>query len=79
MDPMTWVYIGMMVFSMIVSYALMPHPKAPPTNTADLQVPTAEDGREVMDIAGTCWIDDPNVVWYGDLSTTPIKMKGGKK
>lgn len=79
MDPVTWVYIGLMAFSVIVSIALRPHPKAPPTSTGDLQVPTAEDGREVMDIAGTSWIDDPNVTWYGDLSTTPIKRGGGKK
>ncbi len=30
-------------------------------------------------VFGTNWIDDPNVLFYGDLRTTPIKVKGGKK
>jgi hypothetical protein len=44
-----------------------------------LHVPTAEDGRECSMVFGTNWIDDPNVLFYGDLRTTPIKVKGGKK
>lgn len=42
-------------------------------------MPVAEDGRECAMIFGTVWIDDPNVLYYGDLRNTPIKVKGGKK
>lgn len=75
---MIWVYIIVMVVALIAAVALMPHPKNAPASDADLQVPTVEDGREVMDVAGTVWIDDPNVIWYGDLSTQPIHADGGK-
>lgn len=65
--------------ALIAAIALAPHPKStPPPSLADLQVPTAEDGREVIDVAGTVWIDDPNIVWFGDLSTLPIRASGGK-
>lgn len=45
----------------------------------DIQVPTAEEGREIPVLFGTRDIDGPNVVWYGDLKTVAIKSKGGKK
>ncbi len=79
MDPMTWIYLIVLVVSLIVAYARVQRPKSTPAPLlSDFDVPTAEDGREVVDIGGTCWIVDPNVLWYGDLSTTPIKQKGGK-
>lgn len=79
MDPITWIYIIIMVLSIVISIALAPKPKnAKPPALADFDVPTAEDGREVVDFGGTVWIDDPNVLWYGDLSTTPIKVSSGK-
>lgn len=52
-------------------------PSAPdrkPDSLQDLQVPTAEDGREVVDIGGTCWIDDPNVIYYGNVRMYPVKV-----
>jgi len=70
--------IVVLVVALVAAIALMPHPKDAQVSDADLQVPTVEDGREVMDIGGTVWIDDPNVIWYGDLSTQPIHADGGK-
>lgn len=70
--------IVILAISLVAAFAFMPHPKQPPASTQDLEVPTAQDGREVIDIAGTVWIDDPNIVWYGDLSTTPIHADSGK-
>lgn len=78
MDPITWIYLIVMLVVLIAAIALAPHPKSQPPNDADLQVPTAEDGREVMDIAGECWIDDANVIWYGNLRTRPVKADSGK-
>jgi uncharacterized membrane protein len=75
-----WVQIVLVIVALIISYVMMPKPKVPrPSALEDFNVPTAEDGREVAMVFGTVWIDDPNVVWYGDLRTTPIKVKGGKK
>lgn len=79
MDPVTWVYIILMVVALIAAVALTPKPKSqPPASLADFDVPTASDGREVTDVCGTVWIDDPNVIWYGDLWTQPIRADGGK-
>lgn len=71
--------IVVIFIALIAAIALAPHPKSkPPPSLDDLQVPTAEDGREVIDVAGTVWIDDPNIIWFGDLSTLPIRASGGK-
>lgn len=51
----------------------------PPAGIEDLQVPTAEDGRPIPVLFGCRDLRAPNVVWYGDLDTVPIKAKGGKK
>ena len=76
---MIWIYIIELVVALILVFAFQPKPKnAAPASLQDFDVPTAEDGREVIDICGTVWIDDPNVIWYGDLSTTPIRADSGK-
>jgi hypothetical protein len=65
-----------MLVAAILAIASMPGPPSQkPGSLADLQVPTAEDGREVVDIAGTCWIDDPNVIYYGNPRQYPVKAK----
>lgn len=80
MDPATWVYIILMVVSLVISIAMMPKPQnAKPPALTDFSVPTSEEGREVCVIFGTCWIDDPNVLDYGNLrNEPPIRAKSGK-
>lgn len=76
---MFW-FIAVFVVSFVVAYATMPKPQSTkPAGFADLQVPTAEEGREIPVLFGTRDINSPNVVWYGDLKTVAIKSKGGKK
>ena len=48
-----------------------------PSSIGDIQAPTADAGRVVPVIAGTCWLSSPNVVWYGDFGTTEIRKDGG--
>jgi hypothetical protein len=56
-----------------------PKPTAPtPATLADLDVPTAEDGRAVPRVFGTRWVKAPNVLWYGDLAVEPITDSVGK-
>lgn len=74
--------IGLIIVAIIVAIAVvasMPGApsKAPPSLT-DLQVPTSEDGREMLVAFGEIVIKDPNVLWDGDLSTTPIVATSGK-
>lgn len=74
-----WVQIGIMIVSALISYALAPKPPKPkPAALEDFSVPTAEEGREIPVVFGEVWLQSPNVLWYGDLRSEPIK-KGGKK
>jgi hypothetical protein len=42
-------------------------------------VPVAEEGRPIPVVFGTVTVTGANVLWYGDLRSTPIQKKGGKK
>jgi hypothetical protein len=75
-----WVYIAVFIVALGVSYAMMPKPQSqPPAGLGDINVPTAEEGREIPVLFGTRDLYGPNVVWYGDLRTEAIRKKGGKK
>ena len=77
---MSWVYAIVFIASLVVSYSMMPKFETrPPAGLDEIQAPTAEVGREIPVLFGTRKMDGPNVVWYGDLRTVPIKSKGGKK
>jgi len=74
-----WVQIAIMVVAALLSYALAPKPAQPPKPTLeDFDFPTAEEGRAIPVVFGEVWITGPNILWYGDLDTTPIRS-GGKK
>lgn len=74
-----WIYVIVLILAIAISIAMRPKPQSQkPPSLADFSVPTAEEGREVLVIFGEVWIDDPNVLAFGDLRTTPIKAKGGK-
>ena len=79
---MSWIYLAYLVATFVISYALTPNPQsAPPPGIGEIKAPTAEVGREIPVLFGTRDIDSPNVVWYGDVMTAPIKSggNGGKK
>jgi len=75
-----WQFLVGVIISLAVSYALRPKPQTqPPAGINDIKAPTADDGREIPVLFGCKPVRGPNVVWYGDLKTTPIKSKSGKK
>jgi len=75
-----WFFIAGVAIALLASYALTPKPQnAPPAGINEIDVPTAEEGREIPVLFGCRKIKSPNVVWYGDLKTVPIKSSGGKK
>lgn len=77
---MAWLYALYFVAALVISYSLSPKPQnAKPAGISDVQLPTAEVGREIPVLFGTRNISGPNVVWYGDLRTVPVKSSGGKK
>lgn len=75
-----FLYIAVLIVSAFISAALAPKPPKPkPAALSDFDIPTADEGRPIPVIFGTNIVTGPNVIWYGDLSTRPIKAKGGKK
>lgn len=75
-----WIQLAFMVVALIVAVALAPKPPIPkPPSLEDFDVPVAEQGVDVPWIFGEGEVKSYNVVYFGDLSTQPIKVKGGKK
>lgn len=75
-----WVQLVLFTLAWAVSAALAPRPPRPqPAGLDDIDAPTAEEGSPIPVVFGTVRITAPNVVWYGDLDTSPIKQRGGKK
>lgn len=67
-------YLIVFVVALVVAYACAPKPAdMQPASLQDLNIPTAEPGRPIPVVFGTYVIKGSNVVWYGDLATTPIK------
>lgn len=78
MDPFTAILV--LVASAVLSIALAPKPQQPkPAALEDFEVPVAEEGRPIPVVFGTVTLTGANVLWYGDLRTTPIQSSGGKK
>lgn len=77
MDPITAIII--LVASAVISAALAPKPPTqPPAALEDFSIPVAEEGRPIPVVFGTVTITGPNVLWYGNLRSTPIKSSAGK-
>ena len=77
---MAWVYAIVFIVALVVSYTMMLKPEICfPAGLDEIQAFTVEVGREIPVLFGTRKMEGPNVVWYGDLRTVPVKKKGGKK
>lgn len=75
MDPVTWVYLIVMVVLMVASYLLMPRPKAPtPPQAKDLDAPTADASRPVPVVFGSLTVKSPNCLWYGNVASHSYKV-----
>jgi hypothetical protein len=75
-----WTMIAIWVALTAVSFLLRPKPdNNKPKPVTNLELPTAEIGREIPVLFGTRPIKNQNIVWYGDLKTRAIKSKSGKK
>lgn len=74
------IQIVIMIVAAIVAASMAskaPTPK--PAAITEFDVPTAEEGRPIPKVFGEVWVPDPNVLWYGNLRSTPVKTKAGKK
>ena len=76
---MSWQFIAGVVLALLSTFVLRPKPQTQkPAGLSEIKVTTAEDGRELGVLFGCRYVHG-NVVWYGDLRSTPVKAKGGKK
>ena len=70
-------FVLMVVFT-VASELLRPKPEieeARPKGLGDFNFPTATEGRVVPIVWGKVMMESPNIVWYGGVSTSPIKNK----
>ncbi|QQK88547.1 hypothetical protein [Vibrio phage PH669] len=69
-----WYALAVVVAALIIGQAMSPRTQAiKPAGLDEFQAPTAEVGREIPVAFGTVDVRGPNVVWYGDLRSTPIR------
>jgi hypothetical protein len=74
-----WIQLIVLIIAAVLTYALTPKPKQPnPDSLSDVSIPTIEVGKPTSVAFGEVWIDDSNVLWYGDLATQPIYADTGK-
>lgn len=62
-------YLVYFVISLLISvaaYMIMPKPEQPKRSVEDLKAPTADAGRPLPYVFGTCTVKSPNYLWYGD-------------
>jgi hypothetical protein len=75
---MVWVQIVIAVVVSIISYVLAPKAGDQgrgPASLSGFDVPTATEDRAIPIIFGRRLMESPNVVWYGNLKSYPIKKK----
>lgn len=68
--------LGLTVVLLAATYIFMPSPKSSDTsanNLDDFTMPTNSNTTPVAEVFGTVKIGG-NILWYGDLSTSPIKQ-----
>lgn len=71
-----FVALGISLAISIISYLIMPKPKAPkPEAAKDLEDPTAEAGRPIPVVFGTMTVKGLNVLWFGDKGKRTYKVK----
>lgn len=72
--------IGMLIFSAVLQVLMMPKPEKPkPASLEDFGFPQIDETTPQSVVFGDVWISDWMVVWYGNLRSSAIKSKGGKK
>lgn len=72
--------IGMMIASYAIQALLTPKPVKPKAAALeDFDFPQVEEGTPQSIVFGDVWISDWHVLWYGNLRTTAVRSKGGKK
>lgn len=75
---MVWVAIVVALAMAVVGELLRPKPKfndPKPSAVGDFSFPTTDASRVIPIFFGTCKMQGPNVVWFGDLTIITLKKK----
>ena len=72
-----WVALLIYAASTVLTGLLQKAPNVKASSLGEMQVPTAEEGRNLPVIWGTCCLKAPNVVWYGDYRVKAIRKSMG--
>lgn len=72
-----WVVGGMLV-ALLFAAAMQPQQKTPGMKPGQIEITTAEVGREIPVLFGTRILKGSNIVWWGDKKVKAIKVKSGK-
>lgn len=75
---MVWVAIVVALVMAVVGELLRPKPKfndPKPSAVGDFSFPTADASRVIPIFFGTCKMQGPNTVWFGDLEIITLKKK----
>lgn len=73
-------YLVIFSASLYAINALTPKPPTErPASLKDIDIPTAEPGRPIPVIFGTVKLTGVNIVWYGDLASSPVRVKASEQ
>ena len=67
------------LISTAIQIILAPSQKNQTPQAGTLEIPVVKEGETMPIVFGTIMQKAPMVVWYGDLKTTKIQTKSGKK
>lgn len=75
---MWWRLILGVVFNLLAGLFVKPPPGPAAAKLSDFGIPRSDEGARVIDFAGTIWISDPHVAWFGDFGSQPIRKRRKK-
>lgn len=76
MEMLAYIIVGALI--LYLATTLVKPTKQESAKPQQFETTTAEIGRELPVLFGTRWLKSGNIVWWGDLKVTPIKVKTGK-
>lgn len=72
--------IGMLIASYMIQALITPKPEKPkPAALEEFEFPQVDEGTPQSVIFGDVWIPDWMVLWYGNMRSSSVKAKSGKK
>ncbi|MEI7036428.1 hypothetical protein [Fulvimonas yonginensis] len=74
---MIWAFVAVVIVSVFLAASASARVQTPQPERGD--VPTVQDGKRIIRVYGTVWIDDPMQLAMQQVGTDAIRKKGGKK